>query len=161
MYQNLFTKLKHQITKLQPYKDGPLTAFDSATIQPLEFVTLHTTFGDNQNPSSLRTIQAKFLIIPCNSAYNCIMGRMALRSLGVVPSTVHLKMRYHGINDEVVTIYADSKASKQYLWTTGNNLLTMAHPSTEIPDVPVQDADFDPRLDEYVSDEEKKAEKPL
>ncbi|MCI53301.1 hypothetical protein A2U01_0074547, partial [Trifolium medium] len=66
-----------------------------------------------------------------------------------------------GINNEVVTIYADSKASKQYLWTTKNSLLTTAYPSTEIPDTPVQDADFDPCLDEYVSDEEKKAEKPL
>ncbi|MCH96277.1 hypothetical protein A2U01_0017261 [Trifolium medium] len=70
-------------------------------------------------------------------------------------------MRYHGINYEVITIYADSKASKQYLWTTGDNLFTTVHPSTETPGAPIQDADFDPRLDDYVSDEEKRAEKPI
>ncbi|MCI50402.1 hypothetical protein A2U01_0071646, partial [Trifolium medium] len=34
-------------------------------------------------------------------------------------------------------------------------------PSTEIIDTSTRDANFDPRSDEYISDEEKKAEKPL
>ncbi|MCH93170.1 hypothetical protein A2U01_0014118, partial [Trifolium medium] len=76
-------------------------------------VTILTSFKDNDDPSSARTIQVKYIMVPCNAAYICILGRPALNSLGAVPSTVHLKMRYHGINVKVDTIRADNKALKR------------------------------------------------
>ncbi|MCI37279.1 hypothetical protein A2U01_0058503, partial [Trifolium medium] len=37
MYQNLFSKVRNQIPELQPYHDGPLTAFDGTTTRSLGF----------------------------------------------------------------------------------------------------------------------------
>ncbi|MCI53500.1 hypothetical protein A2U01_0074747, partial [Trifolium medium] len=58
-------------------------------------------------------VPIKFLVVPCSATYSCILGRPALNSLGVVPSTVHLKLRYHEPDDRVVTIHADDKALKR------------------------------------------------
>jgi len=47
------------------------------------------------------------------SVYNCILGRPTLAALDAITSTVHMKMKYHGDNEEVVTIHADlSSANK-------------------------------------------------
>jgi hypothetical protein len=63
---------------VQPYYGGPLATFDGSLIQPLGFVTLLTTFENKGDLASQRTIQVKFLIVPCESWYNCILGRTAL-----------------------------------------------------------------------------------
>jgi hypothetical protein len=39
--------------------------------------------------------------------YNCILRHPTLVVIDAVPSTVHLKMKYHGENEEVVTIHVD------------------------------------------------------
>ncbi|MCI56831.1 hypothetical protein A2U01_0078082, partial [Trifolium medium] len=46
-------------------------------------------------------------MVPCDSVYNCILGRPTLVALGAVPSTIHLKMKYHNDEDGEVTIEAD------------------------------------------------------
>ncbi|MCI77311.1 hypothetical protein A2U01_0098581, partial [Trifolium medium] len=51
------------------------------------FITVPTSFKDNDDLSSVRTIQIKFIVVPCNATYSCILGRPALNSLGAVPST--------------------------------------------------------------------------
>jgi len=42
------------------------------------------------------------IIVFYHSIYNCIMGRPTLAILGAMPSIVHLNMKYHKANDEVV-----------------------------------------------------------
>ncbi|MCI34739.1 hypothetical protein A2U01_0055959, partial [Trifolium medium] len=86
---NLFTKLRNQAPELQPYQDGPLTAFDGTTTRSLGLIMLPTTFRDNSHPPSTCTIQIKFLVMPCNAGYNCILDRTTLNSLGAVPLMVH------------------------------------------------------------------------
>jgi len=41
------------------------------------------------------------------SIYNYILGHPTLVALDAVTSTVHLKMKYHGENGEVITTRAD------------------------------------------------------
>ncbi|GAU25750.1 hypothetical protein TSUD_216820 [Trifolium subterraneum] len=79
-----------------PYIGGPLVPFNESVTQPLGIIILPTTFRDGKTSTSRRTIQVKFLVIPCTSVYNCILGTPTLASLGGVPSTVHIKMKYHG-----------------------------------------------------------------
>jgi hypothetical protein len=91
MYEELFTKLQVKDENVQPYLVGLLATLDGSLTQPPGFVTLPTTFKNKLDPVSRRTIQVKFLIIPYELRYNCILGRTNLNSLGALPSTVHLK----------------------------------------------------------------------
>jgi hypothetical protein len=68
-------------------------------------------------------------------------------------------MKYHGINDRVITVCADSKALRRYSRTTWNGFSSITPLDDEPRTTVTEETDFDPRLDEYVSDE--KAEKPL
>ncbi|MCI34494.1 hypothetical protein A2U01_0055714, partial [Trifolium medium] len=67
-------------------------------------------------------------------------------------------MRYHGVNDKVVTIRADNKALKRYSRMVGNDFssVTLHNTNGETPSASTKNTDFDLRLDE-----EKKAENPL
>ncbi|MCI46903.1 hypothetical protein A2U01_0068144, partial [Trifolium medium] len=51
--------------------------------------------------------------IPCESPYNCILGRPTLATLGVVPSAVHLKTKYHDEKGGVITIEANMTGAKK------------------------------------------------
>ncbi|MCI55197.1 hypothetical protein A2U01_0076447, partial [Trifolium medium] len=42
-----------------------------------------------------------------------ILGRPTLAALGAVPSMIHLKMKYHNDEDEVVTIEANMVGAKR------------------------------------------------
>jgi hypothetical protein len=68
-------------------------------------------------------------------------------------------MKYHGINDRVITVCADSKALRRYSRTTRNDFSSITPPHDEPCTTVTEETEFDPRLDEYVSNE--KAEKPL
>lgn len=46
----------------------------------------------------------RFLVIPCKSAYTCILGTPFSVTLDVVAYIVHLKMKYHNTHDKIVTI---------------------------------------------------------
>ncbi|MCI14526.1 hypothetical protein A2U01_0035657, partial [Trifolium medium] len=122
MYEDLFLRLKIKMERLQPYVGGPLAAFDGSLTQPLGFFVLPTTFKNKGDPTSLRIIQVRFLVVLCTSGCNCILGRTSLKSLGAVPSTVHLKMRYHRTKNEVITMAVDKKGLKRYLWMTEETL---------------------------------------
>jgi len=55
------------------------------------------------------------MVVLITSVYNYVLGRTTLVELDVVTSTVHLKIKYHGENGEVVTIHADlGNANKCY-----------------------------------------------
>jgi hypothetical protein len=122
IYEDLFLKLKIRMEHLQPYVGGPLAAFEGSLTQPHGFVVLPTTFKNKGNLTSLRTIQVRFLVVPCTSGYNCIFWKMDLKTLGEVPAKVHLKIRYHRKNNEVITMAADTKGLKQYLWMSDETL---------------------------------------
>ncbi|MCI00337.1 hypothetical protein A2U01_0021355, partial [Trifolium medium] len=70
---------RNQTPELLPYHDGPLTSFDGTVIHPLGLITVPTTFKENDGPSSIDTVQVEFRMIPYSAAYNCILGRPALK----------------------------------------------------------------------------------
>jgi hypothetical protein len=121
----------------------------------LGFVTLPTTLENKGDPASQRTILVKFLIIPGKSGYNCILGRTALNSLGALWSTVHLKMRYHGKNNEVITMEAGKKGLQPYLWMTKETLSYYEEQNMEPLQERVEEADFDSRTNDKCQKVEK------
>lgn len=50
------------------------------------------------------TVDLKCLVVPNKNVYNCILERPFTTTLGIVASLVHMKMKYHNIHDEPVTI---------------------------------------------------------
>jgi hypothetical protein len=67
-------------------------ALNESPSQPLGVVTLIATFQDERTSTLRRTVP---VVVPCLSVSYLILGRMTLTSLGVVPSIVHPKMKYH------------------------------------------------------------------
>ncbi|MCI42600.1 hypothetical protein A2U01_0063837, partial [Trifolium medium] len=107
----------------EPYNEGLLTGFDESPTQPIGIIILPTTFHDGTTNASRRTVLVKYLVVSCPSIYNCIMGRPTLVSLGAVPSTVHLKMKYHNSENRVITIKASIKRTRAVMKTLwGPNL---------------------------------------
>jgi len=73
-------------------------------------VVLMTNFT---NDTSSRTINIKYLVINAPSAYNILLGRLALNRLGAVASTRHMKMKLSSLGGGVIIIKSDQKAVKK------------------------------------------------
>lgn len=92
MFQDLLLKLGVPVTELLPYGGSDLTSFNGVETRPLGYIELGVTFGSD---TLSHTVKVQFCILPCQSPYNCIIGRPTLGSLGVVASTVHLKIKFY------------------------------------------------------------------
>lgn len=112
IFSNLFRTLNLSEDDLMVYgvRKVRLNLVQGVHRRPLGFSTLRVTFGENK---ARKTVKWKFLIIDCPSPYNCIIGWTTLVEQGVGLSMVHLKMRYHNDQDEVVTIHGDVEASME------------------------------------------------
>lgn len=77
------------------------------------------TFGERNDA---RKTNVQLLVVSCQSNYNYILGRLTIATLGLVSLTVHVKMKYHITNEEVVTICADLKGAKSCHRTLLRNL---------------------------------------
>ncbi|PNY02047.1 hypothetical protein L195_g025351 [Trifolium pratense] len=104
MNEELFIKLKLKPEQMTSYAGGPLATFNKSP-----------NFQDRRTNTSRRTIKAKFLVVPFPSVYNFILGRTTLASLGAVPSMIHLRMKYHGQDDVIVTIHTYIRGTRRCL----------------------------------------------
>lgn len=60
-----------------------------------------------------RTIGLKFQVIPYRSVYNCILRRPFAEILDAIASPIHLKLKYHNMYDDPVTLNADLFGAKR------------------------------------------------
>lgn len=79
-------------------------------IVPRGYVELRLTMG---SPPLSRTVKFKFLVVDCPSAYNTIIERPTLDSLGVIESTHHLAMKFITDDGEVCTIRRDQAVARK------------------------------------------------
>ncbi|PNY15649.1 hypothetical protein L195_g012350 [Trifolium pratense] len=113
IYEALFTKLGLQKKDLVLYKGTYLQGFNGSTTRPWGFLDVPVTFWDGKKKDLKRTINVQFFVVSRRSVYNCILGKPTFATLGAVPSTVHLKMKYTNAKDEVVTIDADLEGAQK------------------------------------------------
>ncbi|XP_058725951.1 uncharacterized protein LOC131597261 [Vicia villosa] len=92
MYSQLFRTLQLNDNHLTPYIGSDLQGFNGTVTKPWGFVELIVTIGSVE---TTRAVKIQFLVIDCPSIYQCILGRLTLAELIVVPSTVHLKLKYY------------------------------------------------------------------
>ncbi|PKA65635.1 RNA-directed DNA polymerase like [Apostasia shenzhenica] len=82
-----------------------LLGFSGERVQPLGFITLLVSFGDD-NDHAMSMVN--FAVIRAKSGYNAILGRTTLNSFGMVISTPHLCAKFL-TSSGVVTIRGDTR----------------------------------------------------
>lgn len=110
MYVGLFEKMGLEREKLLSCEGSDLQAFNDTLTYPCRYVEMVVTLGEKHN---IRTIDAHFLVVPCHNIYNVILDRLFTKTLYAMVSPVHLKMNYHNIHDEPITINADLTGVKR------------------------------------------------
>ncbi|PKA66486.1 hypothetical protein AXF42_Ash003140 [Apostasia shenzhenica] len=82
-----------------------LLGFSGERVQPLGFITLPVSFGDN-NDHAISMVN--FAVIRAKSGYNAILGRTTLNSFGMVIFTPHLCAKFP-TSSGIVTIRGDAR----------------------------------------------------
>lgn len=90
--------------ELTPYRGSNLSRFTGLKTKQLDYIELMVNYDDKPLTGTAKT---PFLVLPCQSVYNCIIGRLTLGTLGVVAFTFHLKMKFYLLKDEIIMLYAD------------------------------------------------------
>lgn len=92
MYSNFFITLQLDECHFNPFVGSYLQGFNGTVTKPWGFMELIVSFGEAE---MARAIKVQFLVVHCSSIYQCIFGWLTLADLLVVPSIVHLKMKYY------------------------------------------------------------------
>jgi hypothetical protein len=90
LYWLAFQQMGIDREKIKPF-GSPLIGFGREVVYPLGIIPLLVTVGTAPRVS---TIMVDFLVIDRPSAYNAIMGRLALNKLRAATSTYHLTMKF-------------------------------------------------------------------
>jgi len=71
---------------------------------------MRTTFMDG---TTSRTTNIRYLVVNAPSAYNILLGRVALNKIGVIASTRHMKMKFPSLEGAMITIKSYQKEAKK------------------------------------------------
>ena len=80
-----------------------------------------------------RTEKIRYLVVNAPSAYNVLLGRPTLNSIGAVPSTRHMKVKLPSMERVVITIRSDEKEAKKCYEYSLRNRRSVCHVSTTPP----------------------------
>jgi len=86
MYPNLFKWLNLKPEDLEGY-DSPLMGFNGRIVVPQGMIRLPIQVEDEE-------VQVNFIVVEAYSPYTAILARPWLHAIGVVSSTLHLKVKY-------------------------------------------------------------------
>ncbi|PKA66260.1 hypothetical protein AXF42_Ash006957 [Apostasia shenzhenica] len=109
-----------------------LLGFSGERVQPLGFVTLPVSFGDN-NGHAMSMVN--FAVIRAKSGYNAILGRTTLNSFGMVISTPHPCAKFP-TSRGVVTIRGDAKQATRCFQNATQLIVDQVDPRESHPVVP-------------------------
>ena len=86
MYLDLYRGLNLRLEDLDTY-DFPLMGFDGKMVVPYGMIRLPVQVGNVE-------AQVNFIVVEAFFSYMAILGRPWLHAVAVVPSTLHLKIKY-------------------------------------------------------------------
>ncbi|XP_072060221.1 uncharacterized protein [Arachis hypogaea] len=104
LFKSAFDKLGLQNKELRVYPNS-LFGLEDTPIQPLRYISLHTTFGKGTQSS---TLNIDYIVVNVSSAYNALIGRTTLNQLAAVVSTPYLCMKFPNL-EGIATIKGDQK----------------------------------------------------
>lgn len=106
MYPDLYEGLKLKPEDLSSY-DSPLVGFDGKVVIPKGQIRLPVQVG-------LEVLEVNFIVVDAYSPYIAIVARPWLHAMGVVSSTLHLKVK-HPFGDQVEELVGSQSMAKQCL----------------------------------------------
>ena len=86
IYPDLYKGLNLKFNDLERY-DLSLIGFDGRMVVPRGMIRLPVQVGDEE-------VQVSFIVVEAYSPYTVVLARPWLHAMGVVPSTLHLKVKY-------------------------------------------------------------------
>ena len=108
LFKTAFDKLGLEEKELRAYPNS-LFGLGDTPVQPLGYVSLHTTF---RKGNQSRTLKIDYIVVDVSSAYNALIGRTTLNQLGAIVSTPHLCMKFPTA-EGIATIKADQKMARR------------------------------------------------
>jgi len=109
MYPYLYKGLNLRLEDLEKY-DLPLVGFDGRTTIPRGMIKLLVQAGDE-------VVQVNSIMVEAYSPYTTILARPWLYAIGVVSSTLHLKVKYP-IGEQVGELVGSQAMARQSLVAT-------------------------------------------
>ncbi|PKA53719.1 RNA-directed DNA polymerase like [Apostasia shenzhenica] len=109
-----------------------LLGFSGKRVQPLGFIALPVSFGDD-NGHAMSMVN--FAVIRAKSGFNAILGRTTLNSFGMVISTPHLYVKFP-TSSGIVTIRGDAKQATRCFQIATQLLVDQLDPRESHPVVP-------------------------
>ncbi|KAJ0974279.1 hypothetical protein J5N97_016244 [Dioscorea zingiberensis] len=91
IFWDAFERMGIGAENLRPTR-SPLKGFNGDPLCPEGVITLPVVLGEAPRTVSA---SANFLVVRCSSSYNAIMGRPLLHMLAAVPSSYHMKLKFH------------------------------------------------------------------
>ena len=86
MYPDLYKGLNLKLEDLEKY-ESPLVGFDGRMVIPRGMIKLPMQAKDKE-------VEVIFIVVEAYSLYTAILVRSWLQTMGVVSSTLHLKVKY-------------------------------------------------------------------
>ena len=108
IYEHCFLQLPKAIKVRMTPPQTPLIGFAGEKVSPLGEIDLDVTIGD---PPFVRTETLDFIVVRSPSPYNILLGRPAMRRLGIIASTIHSLIKHQTPNG-VGTIYSEYDRTK-------------------------------------------------
>ena len=87
MYPDLFKGLGLKNQDLTKY-DSPLVSFDGRVVIPQGQISLPVSMEGKE-------VIVTFIVVNTFSPYTAILGRLWIHAMGAIPSTLHMKVKFH------------------------------------------------------------------
>lgn len=106
-----YTFVSLQILKKQLQRfNGVLVKFFGEHVEIWGYVELRTTLTDR---ALVKTIMVRYVVVNAPSSYNLILGQPSLNRLGVIVSSVHMKMKFPIVDGRIVTLKVDQRQARK------------------------------------------------
>ncbi|XP_071688391.1 uncharacterized protein [Rutidosis leptorrhynchoides] len=92
MYEHCFERLSPTIRARLGAPRVPLVGFSGERCWPIGEIDLDFTIGE---PPLARTETIDFVVVRANSPHNILLGRVAMKKMGIIVSTVHQMVKFH------------------------------------------------------------------
>ncbi|XP_071688150.1 uncharacterized protein [Rutidosis leptorrhynchoides] len=92
MYGHFFDRLSPFIRARLGASRIPLVGFSEESCWPIGEIDLDFTIGE---PPLTRTETIDFVVVRANSPHNILLGRVAMKKMGIIVSTVHQIVKFH------------------------------------------------------------------
>ncbi|XP_075645333.1 uncharacterized protein LOC142616345 [Castanea sativa] len=111
MYPDLFKGLGLKNEDLSRY-DTPLVGFDGQVVIPKGQISLPVSMEGKE-------VTVAFIVVASFSPYTAILGRSWIHAMGVVPSTLHVKVNF-SIKQGIAVVSGSQQVARQCLVSAAN-----------------------------------------